>query len=84
MGDALGAPVEFDRWSEIEARFGEAGLRGYVPHTVGWGRSPTIPRWLCSQPRVDPGRKPFRRPWDRGCSRCLAPRLRAVAADASG
>jgi len=31
VGDALGAPVEFMRRSEIVARFGESGIRDYVP-----------------------------------------------------
>jgi ADP-ribosylglycohydrolase len=31
VGDALGAPVEFDRWSEIEVKFGDTGVRGFEP-----------------------------------------------------
>jgi ADP-ribosylglycohydrolase len=32
LGDALGAPVEFDSLQEITERYGEAGLTGLVPY----------------------------------------------------
>lgn len=32
IGDALGAPVEFDDWASIRARFGNRGLTDLVPH----------------------------------------------------
>jgi ADP-ribosyl-[dinitrogen reductase] hydrolase len=31
IGDALGAPVEFLRWSEITSRFGPEGIRDFAP-----------------------------------------------------
>lgn len=31
IGDALGAPIEFDSWAEIRSRFGPQGLTGYAP-----------------------------------------------------
>lgn len=31
VGDALGAPVEFMRDAEIRSRFGDGGIRDYVP-----------------------------------------------------
>jgi ADP-ribosylglycohydrolase len=31
IGDALGAPVEFDTLTSIRSRFGPAGLTGYAP-----------------------------------------------------
>lgn len=39
VGDALGAPVEFMRRAEIVARFGEPGIRDYVP---AYGRTGAI------------------------------------------
>jgi ADP-ribosyl-[dinitrogen reductase] hydrolase len=30
VGDALGAPVEFDSWSQIQLRFGASGVRNYA------------------------------------------------------
>ena len=37
-GDALGAPVEFMSWGAIRARFGEGGIRDFVPGPCGVGR----------------------------------------------
>jgi ADP-ribosylglycohydrolase len=31
VGDALGAAIEFDSWSQIQDRFGSRGIRGYAP-----------------------------------------------------
>lgn len=31
VGDALGAPVEFMSWSSIRSKFGEEGIRDFVP-----------------------------------------------------
>lgn len=31
LGDALGAPVEFDSWATIQQRFGPAGITGFSP-----------------------------------------------------
>ncbi|RYG42146.1 ADP-ribosylglycohydrolase family protein, partial [bacterium] len=39
VGDALGAPVEFLRWPQISARFGEGGIRDYLP---AYGRKGAI------------------------------------------
>ncbi|RYG37819.1 ADP-ribosylglycohydrolase family protein [bacterium] len=39
VGDALGAPVEFDRWPQIAAKFGEGGIRDYAP---AYGRKGAI------------------------------------------
>jgi ADP-ribosyl-[dinitrogen reductase] hydrolase len=36
IGDALGAPVEFDSWSAIRHRHGPSGVTGYLP---AYGRS---------------------------------------------
>lgn len=36
VGDALGAPLEFLKWSEIVEKYGPAGLAEYMP----WGRFP--------------------------------------------
>jgi ADP-ribosylglycohydrolase len=38
IGDALGAPVEFLSWGEIEKRFGPDGIRGFAPAYGGVGR----------------------------------------------
>ena len=38
IGDALGAPVEFLSWPEIERRFGSGGIRGFAPAYGGLGR----------------------------------------------
>lgn len=37
MGDALGAPVEFDSRADIEKRFGPGGIADYVPAYGGLG-----------------------------------------------
>jgi len=39
VGDALGAPIEFASWAEIQARFGPAGLCELEP---AWGRRGAI------------------------------------------
>jgi len=31
VGDALGAPIEFDSWSQIQGWFGDRGLQDYAP-----------------------------------------------------
>jgi ADP-ribosylglycohydrolase len=38
VGDALGAPVEFLSWPQIERRFGPGGVRAYAPAYGGIGR----------------------------------------------
>ncbi len=38
IGDALGAPVEFLSWPEIEREFGPAGIRTFAPAYGGKGR----------------------------------------------
>jgi len=38
VGDALGAPVEFLSWSQIERRFGPHGIREFAPAFGGLGR----------------------------------------------
>jgi len=37
VGDALGAPVEFDTWSEIVADYGRDGIQDYAPGDYGLG-----------------------------------------------
>jgi ADP-ribosylglycohydrolase len=39
VGDALGAAVEFDTWSEIRSRMGPAGIREYAP---AYGRTGAV------------------------------------------
>ena len=38
IGDALGAPVEFMSWQEIERRFGSSGIRSFASAYGGKGR----------------------------------------------
>ena len=38
IGDALGAPVEFLSWPQIESRFGPRGIREFAPAFGGLGR----------------------------------------------
>ena len=44
VGDALGAPVEFDSWSEIVAEYGRAGIQDSPPVITESVPSPTIRR----------------------------------------
>ena len=37
VGDALGAPVEFDSWSEIAAEYGRAGIQDFAAGDYGIG-----------------------------------------------
>ncbi len=37
IGDALGAPVEFDTWPEIQAEYGPDGIQDYAPGDYGLG-----------------------------------------------
>jgi hypothetical protein len=41
IGDALGAPVEFDSRSQILQKFGSQGIADYARHTAASGKSPT-------------------------------------------
>ncbi|EMD0638856.1 ADP-ribosylglycohydrolase family protein [Salmonella enterica] len=38
IGDALGAPVEFDRWAAIQKRHGKNGVTGFLPAYGGIGK----------------------------------------------
>lgn len=37
IGDALGAPIEFDAWNEIKSKYGEQGITNYTEFNDGHG-----------------------------------------------
>ena len=76
VGDPLGAPVEFMRRSEIIRRFGEPGIRDYVP---AYGRLGAITDDTQMALFTAEG---MLRGWVRFCVRGIGPALVAVTARA--